>query len=84
MVSCIIRLTEKYENSANVSLQQEHIELFIAGQLRSIVVSNWPYTVVSEYEGQALAKLVGSAITNGRRQAYRDGLSDGFYYLAAR
>ncbi len=80
MITSIIRVTSKYVNSASVSIQHEHLDLYLKGQLYGILLCDMDMNLLKEYRDAELAKLLGSAISNGRRRA-----SNGeTYYLGNR
>lgn len=83
MVSCIIRVKDAYVNSSNVSLQPTHIELFVKGELFSIVLADQRNEVIKEFQGPELAKLIGSGIANGKRVANTSHGAQ-YYYLGER
>jgi hypothetical protein len=85
MVSCTIRVSDVHVHSDFVSIQQEHIELHLKGQLYSILVCTKSNELLKEYKGDELAELLGSAVARGRRQATNKftGANE-FYYLGSR
>jgi len=83
MISAIIRVKDAYINSSNVSLQQEHLELFIQGKLFSVVLADTKNNVLQEFKGPDLSRLIASAINNGKRIANTSHGTD-YYYLGDR
>lgn len=85
MISAIIRVSEKYVNSDHVSIQQEHIELYLSGSLYSVCLFTKDNEFLKEYRDRDLTRLIGSAVTNGRRSAtnHFTGAQE-FYYLGER
>jgi len=85
MVTCTIRVSERHEESSCVSIQQEHVELYIKGQLCSLIVCRKDGTFLREYKDHDLAKLIGSAISRGRRKGVNFFTNDTeFYFLGDR
>jgi hypothetical protein len=85
MVTCAIRISEKNEKSEFVSIQQNHVELYVKGQLYSIILWDKTGSVIKEYKDQELSQLIGSAISRGRRKginAFNDQTE--FYFLGNR
>lgn len=83
MISSIVRVKDKYVDSNNVSLQPEHLNLYINGKLISIVLADTNDNIIAEFKGPALTQLMASAIANGKRtvETYR---GTEHYYLGNR
>lgn len=86
MISCIVRVTDRYIDSGRVSLQQQHLDLYVAGQLASVVLFTKDLTTfIKEYKGQDLRDLIASAIRRGRNTAPNPFTgAEEYYYLADR
>lgn len=85
MVSCTIRVGDKHSKSDFASIQQEHVELYTAGKLFSILLCHKDSSLIKEYKDLELAKLIGSAISRGRRKGTNifNGETE-FYFLGDR
>jgi hypothetical protein len=85
MISAIIRVGEKYAKSDFISIQQEHIKLYLEGSLYSVCLFTKENEFLKEYKDRDLQELLGSALANGRRTAVNHftGAQE-FYYLGKR
>jgi hypothetical protein len=85
MITSVIRISPQHENSDYISIQQAHVDLFVRGQLHSVLLMNMSSEILQEYKGIELSKLIGSAISRGRKTGtnYLTNLSE-FYYLGDR
>lgn len=83
MVTCTIKSTEARLNSANISLQQDHIELYVQDRLFSIEHRDHNDNILKVYQGPELSRLIASAIARGRRYANTAHGTD-IYYLGER
>lgn len=85
MVTCTVRVSEKYAQSEYVSIQQEHVELYTRGQLFSILLCHRDNSLIHEYKDLELARLIGSALSRGRRRGTNSFTGETeFYFLGDR
>jgi len=85
MVTCKICTADKHIDSKFVSIQQEHVRLYVDGKLFSVELYDFQRNFIKEYKDFELSKLIGSAIAKGRRVGNNRTTGEPeFYYLGDR